>query len=92
MMQAFEWYLPAEQNYWRQVAGMAGEISNNGITSVWLPPAYKGAGGANDVGYAVYDLYDLVSLTKKEQLQPNMGQRTNILQRFRHLNKMVLKY
>lgn len=79
MMQAFEWYLPAEQNFWRQVAGMAGEISNNGITSVWLPPAYKGAGGANDVGYAVYDLYDLGEFNQKGTVATKYGTKDEYL-------------
>ena len=35
-----------------------------GINSVWLPPQCK-ATGVFDVGYGIYDLYDLENLTKK---------------------------
>ena len=36
-----------------------------GVTALWLPPAYKGAGGDKDVGYGVYDLYDLGEFNQK---------------------------
>ncbi len=59
MMQDFEWYLNPDKQHWNRVAAEAKTLKNSGITAVWLPPAYKGASGAQDVGYAVYDLYDL---------------------------------
>ena len=59
MLQNFEWYLPADGQFWNQCAAQAQELSDLGFTQIWLPPAYKGASGKNDVGYGVYDLYDL---------------------------------
>src|SRR5262245_21904363 len=58
MMQYFHWYTPADGTLWDEVAARAGELSSRGVTALWLPPAYKGVGGANDVGYGAYDLYD----------------------------------
>ena len=59
LMQYFEWYLDSEIKLWRKVEENADDLKTIGITDIWLPPAYKGASGKNDVGYAVYDLYDL---------------------------------
>ena len=59
MMQFFEWYLPSDSSLWRKLKYEAAKLSNLGINYIWMPPAYKGTGGVNDVGYGVYDLYDL---------------------------------
>ena len=72
MMQAFEWYLPSG-NHWGYLTTLAKQLSTNGVTSVWLPPAYKGAGGKNDVGYAVYDLYDLGEFNQKNTIATKYG-------------------
>ena len=57
--QFFEWYLPSDGTLWEKAEACAADLKNTGITSVWLPPAYKGAAGVSSVGYDVYDLYDL---------------------------------
>ena len=61
MMQYFEWYMKSgEPSLWSSLKKDAEKLSKTGVTSLWLPPAYKGANGKDDVGYGVYDLYDLV--------------------------------
>ena len=65
MMQYFEWYLPSDKTLWRNVKKDAAHLKELGITEVWLPPAYKGASGVTDVGYSVYDLYDLGEFYQK---------------------------
>ena len=59
LMQYFEWYLKPENKLWQQVSREASNLKEIGITDIWLPPAYKAAGGKYDAGYATYDLYDL---------------------------------
>ena len=59
MMQYFHWYLPPDGSLWTQLARDAQDLAAAGFTALWLPPAYKGSNGSNDVGYAVYDLYRL---------------------------------
>ena len=66
-MQYFEWYMECNQNLWNTLAENAEKLAKQGITAVWLPPAYKGIGGANEVGYGVYDVYDLGEFEQKEQ-------------------------
>ena len=73
MMQYFEWYLPNDCNLWNTLILKANEFRKKGITSVWLPPACKGAGGINDTGYGVYDLYDLGEFDQKGTVRTKYG-------------------
>ena len=54
IMQYFEWDLPADGLLWKRCKAQASKLKEVGITKVWLPPAYKGMNGVNDVGYGVY--------------------------------------
>ncbi len=84
IMQYFEWYLPDDGQHWDRLGADAEHLNEIGITSVWIPPAYKGHVGTSDVGYGVYDFYDLGEFNqkgtvrtkygKKEQLQNAVGQ------------------
>ena len=73
MIQYFEWYLPCDKSLWRKVKDDAKHLSDIGITSVWLPPATKGANGATDVGYSVYDLFDLGEFSQKGSVETKYG-------------------
>lgn len=73
MMQFFEWYLPDDHSLWRKVAEEAPKLKKLGVSSLWVPPAYKGAGGAQDVGYGVYDLYDLGEFQQKGSIPTKYG-------------------
>lgn len=59
IMQYFHWYVPNDGTLWDKTAFEAKNLAKAGFTAVWLPPAYKGFSGQNDVGYGVYDMYDL---------------------------------
>lgn len=79
MIQYFEWYLPSDKSLWRKVSEEAENLKKAGITSVWLPPAYKGACGINDVGYAVYDTYDLGEFNQKGTVETKYGSKDEYL-------------
>ncbi len=79
-MQYFEWYLPPDGSLWKKVIEDSKHISNIGITDIWLPPAYKGAGGVYDVGYGVYDLYDLGEFDQKGSISTKYGTRDEYLE------------
>ncbi len=72
MMQYFEWYLPNDGLWWKRCAAKAPNLAALGITAVWLPPAYK-AVSQEDVGYAVYDLYDLGEFDQKGTVRTKYG-------------------
>jgi alpha-amylase len=79
MMQYFHWYVDADGSLWKQVAEKAHELAEAGITSLWLPPAYKGTGGGFDVGYGVYDLFDLGEFEQKGSIRTKYGTREEYL-------------
>ena len=73
IMQYFEWYMNCEQNLWNEISKNAEELADVGITALWLPPAYKGIGGKDEVGYGVYDLYDLGEFPQKDTVKTKYG-------------------
>src|SRR5258706_7993144 len=79
MMQYFHWYTPADGLLWNEVSSRATELAAAGITGVWLPPSYKGTGGGYDVGYGVYDMYDLGEFDQKGSVRTKYGAREEYL-------------
>jgi alpha-amylase len=73
MMQYFQWYMPDDGSLWKQVAEQVEELAKIGITSLWLPPAYKGTSGGMDVGYGTYDLFDLGEFDQKGSVRTKYG-------------------
>jgi alpha-amylase len=91
MMQYFEWYLPSDSTLWNKVAKDATHLSNLGINFIWLPPAYKGQAGVNDVGYGVYDLYDLGEFNQKNTIPTKYGTKDEYLSAIKVLKENNLK-
>lgn len=83
MMQYFHWYMSDDGSLWNQVAEKVEELAEIGITSLWLPPAYKGKGGGMDVGYGVYDLFDLGEFDQKAQYGQNTALKKNTSMRLK---------
>ncbi|HRX62892.1 MAG TPA: alpha-amylase [Candidatus Competibacter sp.] len=79
MMQYFHWYSPDDGSFWDEVVERAAELAQAGFTGVWLPPAYKGIDGDRDVGYGVYDLYDLGEFEQKGSVRTKYGTRQQYL-------------
>ncbi len=85
MMQCFHWYSPNNGNFWNDLGGRARELADAGFTALWLPPAYKGLGGASDVGYGVYDMYDLGEFDQKGSIRTKYGTRNEYLAAIKEL-------
>lgn len=73
MMQFFHWYTTNDGSHWNHLAEQAQSLAEAGITSLWLPPPFKGAGGENDTGYGVYDLFDLGEFDQKGSTRTKYG-------------------
>lgn len=73
MIQYFHWYTAPGGLLWNEIKEKAGWLSSLGITSAWLPPAYKASGGGYSVGYDVYDLYDLGEFDQKGTVAVKYG-------------------
>ena len=91
MMQYFEWYLPSDSKHWERLAEESDHLKELGINYVWLPPAYKGANGKNDVGYGVYDLYDLGEFDQKGSVPTKYGTKEEYLSAIDVLHKKNIK-
>jgi alpha-amylase len=79
MMQYFHWYSRDDGSLWDEVAARASDLAAAGVTALWLPPAYKGTGGSRDVGYGVYDMYDLGEFEQKGSRRTKYGTREQYL-------------
>ena len=86
MMQYFEWYLPNDGLWWKRCAAKAERLSSLGITQVWLPPAYKGT-SQEDVGYGVYDMYDLGEFDQKGTVRTKYGTKEEYLDAVRTFHR-----
>lgn len=85
MIQFFHWYLPGGGTLWDEARDAARELAEAGFSAVWLPPAYKGHVGGYDVGYGVYDVYDLGEFDQKGTVATKYGTRAQYLSAIRSL-------
>ena len=88
MMQYFHWYLPDDGSLWNQVVEEAEELAKIGITSIWLPPAYKGTAGGMDVGYGIYDLFDLGEFDQKGSVRTKYGTKDEYIRAIKAAQKV----
>ena len=87
MMQYFEWYLPEDHSLWKRVMEEAPKLKTLGVSSLWLPPAYKGAAGDKDVGYGAYDLYDLGEFNQKGSIPTKYGTKKEYIEMVQAVQK-----
>lgn len=91
MMQYFHWYTEADGSLWKQLENNASALAEAGITAVWLPPAYKGSAGGYDVGYGVYDLFDLGEFDQKGSVRTKYGTRDEYLAAIKAVQKLGIQ-
>jgi alpha-amylase len=73
MYQSFQWHSRNDGKFWDDLASRAETLKDQGFDAVWIPPAYKGHAGADDVGYGVYDLFDLGEFDQKGSVRTRYG-------------------
>ncbi len=79
LLQAFHWYTPADGGHWRRLEQQATALAQAGITALWLPPAGKGLAGSHDVGYGIYDPFDLGEFDQQGTIATKYGTRAEYL-------------
>lgn len=79
MIQFFHWYSEGNGQLYDQIKNSADYLNELGISSVWFPPAYKGAGGGYSVGYDPYDLFDLGEFDQKGTVPTKYGTKEQYL-------------
>lgn len=80
MLQYFHWYVPGDGFLWKQMKKDAPMLKQLGFTAIWLPPAFKAAGGGFSTGYDVYDLYDLGEFDQKGSITTKYGTRQEYIE------------
>jgi|GEM_PF-4487632 len=66
--------------WWDSLRILSPQISAAGFQTVWVPPPNKGAGGMGDMGYGLYDYYDLGQYNQKGTVRTRFGNRTQLEQ------------
>lgn len=87
MMQYFEWYMDEDHGLWKRMIEEAAKLKKLGVTALWVPPAYKGAAGDKDVGYGVYDLYDLGEFDQKGSIPTKYGTKKEYIEMVKEVQK-----
>ncbi|MEO0801501.1 MAG: alpha-amylase, partial [Cyanobacteria bacterium J06642_2] len=78
LMQFFHYRYPSGGRLWKQIKAKAAELADRGVTAIWFPPPYKGNSGGFDVGYGVYDLFDLGEFNQKNTIPTKYGTRAEL--------------
>ncbi|KAA6411902.1 MAG: putative glucan 1 [Lasallia pustulata] len=79
MMQAFEWYVPADQKHWARLRDAVAGLKATGIDNIWIPPGCK-ASSPQGNGYDIYDLYDLGEFDQKGGKPTKWGSKEELMQ------------
>ena len=83
MMQWFHWYLPTDGTHWQTLQNEAAALAAAGFTALWLPPPYKGIHGVEDVGYGIYDLFDLGEFDQRGTIRTKYGTKAEYVEAVR---------
>lgn len=83
MMQAFYWDVPVDAStnngfWWDSLANKATSLSNSGFTAIWVPSPAKGNFGIYDMGYGIFDHYDLGNYNQKGTIETRFGSRSEL--------------
>lgn len=83
MMQAFYWDVPVDAanlngTWWDNLESKASDLEDAGITGIWVPSPAKGNFGIYDMGYGIFDLYDLGNYNQKGTTETRFGSRTEL--------------
>lgn len=82
VFQAFWWdyennnYIDGWYNY---LTELAPRLKSYGVDAVWIPPTSKGGGGTFDVGYGIFDHYDLGDKYQKGNVKTRLGTKDEYL-------------
>ena len=84
MMQAFYWDVPVDGvnkngTWWDNLKNKATDMKNSGITGIWVPSPAKGNWGIWDMGYGIYDHYDLGNYNQKGSVETRFGSRAELV-------------
>lgn len=85
MMQAFYWDVPVDVTnkngtWWDNLKNKSTILQNAGIKALWVPSPAKGNFGIYDMGYGIFDPYDLGNYNQKGTTETRFGSRAELEQ------------
>lgn len=78
LLQGFEWYASDDGKHYVRLKENLPRLKELGFSAIWLPPVCK-ATGTNDVGYGIYDLYDLGEFDQKGTVRTKYGTKEELM-------------
>ncbi|MDO5046960.1 MAG: alpha-amylase [Anaerococcus sp.] len=90
MIQSFEWDTDGSGNFYKKLKEDAKNLKENGIDGIWLPPMTKG-GSDMDVGYGVYDLWDLGEFDQKGTVRTKYGSKKDLIEAIKALKEAGIR-
>ncbi|MFZ1527141.1 MAG: T9SS type A sorting domain-containing protein [Ferruginibacter sp.] len=83
MMQAFYWNVPVNEatknGFWYDtIKAKIPAMKTAGIRALWMPPPSKGNWGIVDMGYGLFDHYDLGAYNQKGSTQTRFGSKAEL--------------
>src|SRR5438552_2454675 len=79
------------QTSWAEVTARMPEIAAAGYTAVWLPPPTKGAESNKDVGFSVYDRFDLGDRDQRGTVRTRYGTKDDVVRLVREAHRFGIK-
>ena len=85
MMQAFYWDVPVDAannngTWWDNLKNKSTILKNAGFKALWVPSPAKGNFGIYDMGYGIFDPYDLGNYNQKGTTETRFGSRSELEQ------------
>ena len=84
-------YIQYFETRWKEIETRLPEIAMQGYDVLWLPPPNKGCEGTADVGYAVYDRFDLGDKDQRETVETRYGSRKDLERLTKELRRFGLR-
>lgn len=83
MMQAFYWDVPVDDvnkngTWWDNLTGKSDAMKTAGFKALWVPSPAKGNFGIYDMGYGIFDHYDLGNYNQKGTVETRFGSRSEL--------------
>lgn len=83
MMQAFYWDVPVDAQqkdgtWWDNLRQKSDSLKTAGFIALWVPSPAKGNYGIYDMGYGIYDYYDLGNYKQKGTIESRFGSRKEL--------------
>lgn len=85
MMQGFYWDVPVNAatlngTWWDNLRTKSTVLKNAGFKGIWVPSPAKGNFGIYDMGYGIFDPYDLGNYNQKGTVETRFGSRSELEQ------------